>query len=191
VFLYSGMEIYLIRHTTPAVERGICYGFSDIDVAPTFESEAARIKALMPTKPMDVYASPLQRCSKLATYLYGSDFTTDRRLMELNFGDWEMQRWDDMGPDALQKWMDDFVYTRVPNGESYEDLYLRALDMLNEVISKGRDAVLVTHSGIIRALLAHVSGTSLEKSFDRRTEYGRIACLKAANNQVEIVFYNS
>jgi len=91
------MEIYLIRHTTPAVERGICYGFADIDVAPTFETEAARVKGLLPDKPMDVYASPLQRCSKLATYLFGHTFTTDERLKELNFGDWEMQRWDDLG----------------------------------------------------------------------------------------------
>ncbi|MBV7533456.1 alpha-ribazole phosphatase [Chitinophaga sp. sic0106] len=185
------MEIYLIRHTTPAVERGICYGFTDIDVAPTFETEAARIKGLLPAKPMDVYASPLQRCSKLATYLFGNTFTTDDRLKELNFGDWEMQRWDDLGPDALQKWMDDFVYVRVPNGESYQDLYARAVEILNEVIAKGRDAVLVTHSGIIRALLAHITDTPLEKSFERRTEYGRIACLSVTDNQVNIVFYNS
>ncbi|NIG52073.1 alpha-ribazole phosphatase [Chitinophaga sp. Cy-1792] len=185
------MEIYLIRHTTPAVERGICYGFADIDVAPTFETEAARVKGLLPDKPLVVYSSPLQRCRKLATYLFSNNFTTDDRLKELNFGEWEMKRWDDLGPDALQKWMDDFVYVRVPGGESYIDLRDRAVAVLNEVISKGKDAVLVTHSGIIRALLAHVSGTPLEKSFERRTEYGRVACLKVVNGAIEIDFYNS
>ncbi|WP_161596827.1 alpha-ribazole phosphatase family protein [Chitinophaga vietnamensis] len=185
------MEIYLIRHTTPAVERGICYGFSDIDVADTFETEAARIVPLLPEQPFDVYTSPLQRCHKLATRLFGEQVSIDRRLMELNFGDWEMQRWEALGPDALQKWMDDFVYERVPNGESYEDLYLRSLDILQEIIAKGRDAVLVTHSGVIRALLAHVTHTPLEKSFDRRTEYGRVARLSALNGQIEMIFYNA
>ncbi|MFB6457649.1 alpha-ribazole phosphatase family protein [Chitinophaga sp. Hz27] len=185
------MEIYLIRHTTPAVERGICYGFADIDVAPTFETEAARIKGLMPDMPLVVYSSPLQRCFKLATYLFGDQFTTDDRLKELNFGEWEMKRWDDLGPDALQKWMDDFVYERVPGGESYVDLRDRAVAVLNEVINKGEDAVIVTHSGIIRALLAHITETPLEKSFERRTEYGRVARLKVENKEVKIDFYNS
>ena len=35
------MKIYLIRHTQPDVEKGICYGSSDLDVAATFEAEAA------------------------------------------------------------------------------------------------------------------------------------------------------
>jgi len=33
------MEIYLIRHTTPDVAKGICYGQTDLDVANTFEEE--------------------------------------------------------------------------------------------------------------------------------------------------------
>ena len=35
------MEIYLVRHTTPDVAKGICYGQADIDVTATFLAEAA------------------------------------------------------------------------------------------------------------------------------------------------------
>gem|GEM_PF-4244164 len=83
------------------------------------------------------------------------------------------------------------MYVRVPNGESYQDLYDRAVSMLNEVIARGRDAVLVTHSGIIRALLAHATNTPLEESFERRTEYGRLACLEAKNGVLNILFFNA
>ena len=38
------MKITLIRHTRVAVETGICYGWSDVDVAPSFETEASRVK---------------------------------------------------------------------------------------------------------------------------------------------------
>lgn len=34
------MKIYLIRHTTPHIEKGICYGQTDLDVAETFNNEA-------------------------------------------------------------------------------------------------------------------------------------------------------
>ena len=42
------MEIYLIRHTTPAVEAGTCYGQADLDVIETFEQEASIIKQYLP-----------------------------------------------------------------------------------------------------------------------------------------------
>jgi alpha-ribazole phosphatase len=184
------MEIYLIRHTTPAIERGTCYGCADLDVAGTFKEEATRIKQLLPAFPLDVYASPLQRCSKLAGFLFGEAFTADDRLKELNFGEWEMQRWDDLGPDALQTWMNDYVYTRVPGGESYADLYARSLAVFGEVVAAGRNAALVTHSGVIRSILAHATNTPLEKSFDLRVEYGRIARLEAHNGEVAVLGVN-
>ncbi len=185
------MEIYLIRHTTPAIERGTCYGFSDLDLAPSFPEEAARVQQLLPQKPLTVYASPLQRCSKLAHFLFGNNFTTDERLKELNFGDWEMKRWDDLGPDALQAWMDNYVYARVPGGESYEDLYKRSVEIFLEVISKQQNAALVTHSGVIRSLLAYVTGTPLENSFELRVEYGRIARIGVqADGRLELLGVN-
>ena len=36
------MKITQIRHTRVAVETGICYGWSDVGVAPSFETEASR-----------------------------------------------------------------------------------------------------------------------------------------------------
>lgn len=184
------MEIYLIRHTTPAIERGTCYGCADLDVAGSFTEEATRIGQLLPAFPLEVYASPLQRCSKLARFLFGNDITLDPRLKELNFGDWEMQRWDDLGQNALQTWMNDYVYTRVPGGESYADLYARSIEIFGEVTAAGRNAALVTHSGVIRAILAHVTHTALENSFDLRVEYGRMARLELNNGHISVLGIN-
>lgn len=38
------MKITLIRHTSVAVENGICYGWTDVDVAPSFKAEASQVK---------------------------------------------------------------------------------------------------------------------------------------------------
>ncbi|HEY0274053.1 MAG TPA: alpha-ribazole phosphatase [Chitinophaga sp.] len=172
------MRIYLIRHTTPSIPRGTCYGFTDLDLAPTFETEAGRLLSLLPSTSINVYTSPLQRCRRLAQFLFPSaSITLDNRLKELNFGDWEMQRWDDLGENALRAWMTDYVRTRVPGGESYEDLYARSIESLLEITATGQDSAIVTHGGVIRSILAYAMGTSLENSFDTRVEWGRMARL--------------
>ena len=56
------MKITLIRHTRVAVETGICYGWSDVGVAPSFETEASRVKENISNEQFDiVYSSPLSR----------------------------------------------------------------------------------------------------------------------------------
>lgn len=53
------MKITLIRHTRVAVETGICYGWSDVGVAPSFETEASRVKENISNEQFDiVYSSP-------------------------------------------------------------------------------------------------------------------------------------
>ena len=86
------MNIYLIRHTSVDVPKGLCYGQSDVPLRPTFEIEAAVTKAKIESIHFDMaYTSPLSRCTRLAQYCGFGDATRDPRILELNFGDWEMQ----------------------------------------------------------------------------------------------------
>lgn len=182
------MNIYLIRHTAPIIPRGTCYGFSDLDLAPTFEAEASRLLPLLPDAPLNVYASPLQRCSRLAKFLFkDAAIHLDDRLKELNFGDWEMQRWDDLGENAMQAWMNDYVRTRVPGGESYEDLHARAMEVFGEIVATGKDSAIVTHGGVIRSILSFVTNTTLEKSFDIRVEWGHMARLQVMDGKFTVL----
>ncbi|NLR78582.1 alpha-ribazole phosphatase [Chitinophaga eiseniae] len=184
------MEIYLIRHTTPAIESGVCYGASDVDVAASFDTEVARIKPLLPAKSLEVYTSPLQRCEKLAAALFGDTYTKDDRLKEMNFGDWEMLPWDNISRTALRKWADNVVFEHIPGGESYEELYVRSIQLLEEVMSNGKDAVLVTHGGVIRCILAHVTDTALVDAFDILVDYGHISHLQVENEEIKVIFSN-
>ena len=51
------MEIYLIRHTTPNIEKGICYGQADLDITETFLEEVEAIKPHLPQKAPDTSKS--------------------------------------------------------------------------------------------------------------------------------------
>ena len=90
------MEVILIRHTSVDVPSGVCYGQTDVPLKPTFEQEAAVTQEnLKAFRPFDhVYTSPLTRCVRLATYCGYPDAERDKRIMEINFGSWEMKPFD-------------------------------------------------------------------------------------------------
>ena len=67
-------EIILIRHSSLAVPRGVCYGHSDIDVSDNFFKEASWLKRqLEGYQPNIVLSSPLKRCKKLADFLFDQE----------------------------------------------------------------------------------------------------------------------
>lgn len=161
------MEIYLIRHTTPDVARGICYGQADIDVTASFAEEAKAIQPHIPAGIVQVFASPLQRCSKLAGYLFPGQFIryTDA-LKEINCGHWELQQWDAIPAADLQPWMADFVNVCIPGGENYVQLYNRVTAFFDTLQQYPPQPVaLVSHGGVLRSILAYITQTSLQDSF--------------------------
>ncbi|MGY0408218.1 MAG: alpha-ribazole phosphatase [Polaribacter sp.] len=170
------MEIIFIRHTTPKIKKGICYGQADIDVIASFSDEVAKISTkIMDIEPITVfYSSPLLRCKKLAQTL-SSNIIFDNRLKELNFGDWELQPWNSINKKELNIWMQDFVNETVPNGESYINLHTRTVSFLSEISKKQpKKVVIVTHAGVMRSLYAFINRIPLEKSFDLKLTYGQV-----------------
>ena len=170
------MEIILVRHTTPNIEKGICYGQADIGVTDTFLEEIQPIlkEVIVNDSETVYYSSPLQRCKLLAEKL-SDTVIFDDRLKELDFGDWELQKWDDINKTELDVWMQDFVNVAATNGESYIDLHARSVKFLEEIktLNKKR-VVIVTHAGIIRSLCSYINKSALENSFDLKLNYGHI-----------------
>ena len=170
------MEIILIRHTTPKVKKGICYGQSDIDTEESFEKEVLVIQSQLQKINNNIffYSSPLKRCRKLAEKL-SKKIRFDDRLKELNFGDWELKKWDDIDKKILDIWMNDFVNIPPKNGESYIELFHRTSTFIKELKEEGiQKAVIVTHAGVIRSLHAFINETLLEDSFKLKIPYGAV-----------------
>ena len=180
------MEIFLVRHTTPDIEKGICYGQTDLDITDTFQNEVNAVKNHIPVGDHAIYSSPLKRCTLLAHEL-GTTVCTDKRLMELNFGQWEMQAWDKIPQESLQPWMDDFVNEAPPEGESYVQLKERAMECFNDITTKNHKSVaIVCHGGVIRALLATILNIELKDSFQIKIPYGHVVHLTKYNDKFQI-----
>ncbi|HET6254061.1 MAG TPA: alpha-ribazole phosphatase family protein [Puia sp.] len=160
--------IYLIRHTTPAVARGMCYGQTDLDVTASFHEEAGLIRRHLPGDIASVYSSPLRRCTLLADELYpGRPLRLMGELMEIHCGEWEMRAWDELPPEDVNPWMADFVRVRIPGGESYLDLHervTRCWDAIRLDQAAG-DIAVIAHGGVLRSILSGINGTPLIDSF--------------------------
>lgn len=168
-------QLLLIRHTTPDVEVGVCYGQLDLDVSDSFIREAQSIQDLIRYLKVDkVYSSPLIRCSKLATYLYPKQKATlDKCLMELNFGDWEGLIWSDIPKESMDAWAPNFLTQRPPNGETFSELLERLELFDNDNLSPSNEKIaLITHSGIIRAFLMKYLNIPSKNIFNLHLNYG-------------------
>ena len=185
------MEIYLIRHTQLSIAEGICYGQTDIPLAHTFEEEWKDLKNKLPCPFEAVYSSPLKRCEILARRLSGKEVKCDHRLLELNFGTWEMKKWDDIDQHELHRWMNNFVQERVPQGESFQDLWVRVRAFLEELEKISFDKVaVVTHAGVIRTIIAHILGMPLQNAFQLGLDYGRVSLITLYEKSYKVSYLN-
>ncbi|MFZ2170218.1 MAG: alpha-ribazole phosphatase [Methylococcaceae bacterium] len=186
------MDIYLIRHTKTATGPGLCYGQSNVELADSFPEEARQLQQKLPELKSNtlVFSSPLPRCKQLAES-FSSAVTTDARLLELDFGDWEGLRFDAIEAATLQQWTNNFVHTAPPNGESFIDLYKRAgcfwQDLLNR---EAEQALIITHAGVIRALLAHILTLPPANAFQFRIDPGSVHKFQYLDNYTYINYIN-
>jgi alpha-ribazole phosphatase len=137
---------------------GLCYGSSDVPAHAALTREAAMAVSPLLPPGTPVWVSGLLRAQQLAAALQveRSDLGAariDTRLNEMDFGVWELQRWDSVPPDAFDAWMADFAHHRFGGVESTQMLLYRVAAALGELRPAPSTNVLwITHAGVIRAV---------------------------------------
>ncbi|NIE66175.1 alpha-ribazole phosphatase [Burkholderia sp. Ax-1719] len=169
------MDLVLIRHPAVAVEAGVCYGRSDVALAADAEagaaSIAARLVALGVRAPVRIETSPLMRCASVARVLareHGAlALQEDARLAEMDFGAWEMQRWDGIERTQIDAWAANFLHARDHGGESVAQFDARVTSWFEALEVEHVDARTtiwaMAHAGVIRTIAARALGVSLER----------------------------
>lgn len=157
------MRLYLIRHLAPQVAAGVCYGRTDLEVDPALEAAALpALRAALPA-PLPLFSSPLRRCVSLAQQL-GGEIHFDARLAELDFGAWEMQRWDSIARAEVDAWAADVVHYRPGGGDNVIGMAQRISAFYEELIAAHLPAAaVVCHAGAIRLLAARARGCDPER----------------------------
>lgn len=169
------MKVTFIRHTSVDVEPGVCYGFSDVPLRDTFTEEAEEVKKQLALMKFDeVYTSPLSRCVKLADYCGFSDAIRDDRLREMNFGEWEMKRYEDIKDPHLDEWYEDYMNVPATGGESFRDQGVRLQSFIDEVRPHHEHIAVFSHGGIIMHALLMAGAENEEDIFSMQPSYGGI-----------------
>lgn len=170
------MKLWLVRHAQPLITPGVCYGVTDVAADEQATLQAAQ--ALAQTLPVGIalVSSSLQRCEHLAHCLQGLrpdlPYKTDARLVEMNFGCWEGQRWDAIPQADYERWTADFGKHRFGGRESVFELMQRVACVWDETQRAGRDAVWITHAGVIRAATLLAQGV---RQVEQATQWPRAA----------------
>ena len=161
------MRCYLVRHPAPLVPQNTCYGSTDLEV---HTDEQARVTAALCStlpKGLPMFSSPLRRCAGLAAGLADAldcaSLTWDARLVEMDFGDWEIRAWDDIPRGEIDAWARDTTFYRPGNGENVVDVARRIQLFYDQLMRLEQDCIVICHAGTIRLLLACRPHTSVQQ----------------------------
>jgi len=172
------VEFFLIRHTAPAVVKGVCYGHSDVPLAETAEQDIR--SALAPLPKIDlVYSSPAQRCQRLASALAQRDqspLMLAPDLLELNFGDWEQLPWAQIPREHSDPWAADTWNLAPPGGETEQALWTRVANWYRTTAcSQASRCAVVAHGGSLRILRCLILNRPVEDRWSWTLNWGEHA----------------
>jgi len=161
--------IVLVRHgQTTWTSRRQFIGRTDVPI----DAEGRRqAKGLIPCirrmKPGRFFCSPLRRARETARIIgddIGLDAELDQDICEIDFGRWEGMSFEDIAssdPDLVGRWAvweKDFSF---PEGESLIAFLGRVKRSADRMVADPASTILVvTHGGVIRALICHLLGLS-------------------------------
>jgi len=161
------MKVSLVRHLSPLIEPGICYGRRlDIPMRPDRRAAAAHLAADPALHgAAQVWTSPALRCRALADLIASAvavPLTVDARLQEIDFGAWEGKAWDAIDRAELDRWAAAPATFQPPGGESGAALVDRVRSVHTDILRDGQDCVIVSHGGPLKMLAALLRGEPVD-----------------------------
>lgn len=101
---------------------------------------------------------------------------TDKRLSEMDFGEWEMRRWDEITDPSLNVWYNEWIFNKAGGGESFFDLFLRFGEFMDELREKKfKRVLLITHGGILAAARVYFGNSDIKSALEIVPTYGEVA----------------
>ncbi len=133
----------------------------------------AHLKAHVTPAVAAIYASPLRRAAETADQIagaYGLPVVPESGLREMSLGRWEgktVAEIQEAFPGRYEKWLEDPLAFPAPDGEELGSFERRVLGTLErmQAAHPGADLIVVSHGGVIRALLCFALGLDIRHLF--------------------------
>lgn len=177
--------VTVLRHGAVAGRAHVFRGMLDESLAEEGGQQMQRTLARCAVAEFDALAtSPLKRCHEFAA-TYAARHCLPLRVLpqfrELSFGDWEGLTPDEAAardPEVFQAFSANHGELAPPNGESLAQFRIRIGCGWQEWLRNGEgvNRLLVTHAGVMRALLIELFGFTPAQAF--RVALPEAACLR-------------
>lgn len=166
--------VHLLRHAAhDRVDRILCGRMEGVALGSAGRAQASRLAAR--TAPLGlaaVYTSPMQRCRETAGAVArtaGLTPAVEPAFNEIDFGEWTGQSFAALGEDPRWHiWNTQRDQAAPPGGEAMRAAQARAVAGVEALLPRhaGQTVAVVSHSDVIKAILAHYLGAPLQ-SYER------------------------
>jgi len=178
------MRLILLRHAETKANADNKYiGHSYSEYTEKGKKQIKNILRLLSKESFDrVYSSPLPRALKLAemiSHQMNCELLIEESLKEMNFGIFEGKRYQEAEreyKDEWEKWTDDYINYRIPDGECYLDLQQRVTTFIDKlerdsaIETKQRSFLLLTHGGIIQTIITYLLDLDIDDRWHFKIE---------------------
>jgi len=161
-------SIYLVRHGQTAWNKEeIFRGRTDIPLDETGLKQAELAAGYFKGMEIDaIYSSPLSRALQTAQKIaqfHNLEVQPLTGIIDMSFGDWEGRQHQEIrekDSKTYRQWVEEPHLVRLPGGEGLDDVRVRAMAALEEVIRSNpeKTLVLVSHRVICKVLICAILG---------------------------------
>lgn len=181
-------RLLLVRHgEVEAWARGRVYGRLDPALSAEGLAQARAVGAVVSAeRPSALLCSPSRRALETAAPIAAATGLLpepDPRLREIEFGQFEGLSFSEAearDPVTWREWMEHPGTVRFPGGECWDDVRARALDAFEAIAAAPQAApvAVVTHGGVIRALLSEALALPAERTFRMEIAFGSLTIVR-------------
>ena len=193
------MNLYMVRHGQTAASRENRFSGS-LDPPLTQVGEAmaeAFARAYAPLTWDAIYTSPMRRTRQTAealSRLTGVALTVDDGLKEIEYGEWEGLRQDEVKaqwPEAFEYWASDVASRGTPGGETAFHVAARAMRVVEAIRSRHQrgNVMLVSHKATLRVITCALLGLDVRLFRERIAQpVAAVAMFVVANGTAQLAF---
>lgn len=186
--------LLLIRHATNhAVGRFLAGRLPGIHLDEDGRAQAARLASNLSGVPIAaIYSSPLERAMETAEYIAAQQALSvaiSPALTDIEYGDWTGATLAELSLDAeWRRFNCSRGNTRVPSGEMMLEAQMRAVLECARIQQRHADQIIaiITHAEIVRAVVAHYAGISLDAALRIEVEPASVSVVALGENDLRI-----
>jgi probable phosphoglycerate mutase len=161
---------HLVRHARhDRLDHTLCGRMEGVRLGVDGLAEARTVAGRLAHEPLvAIYTSPMERCRQTAEAVAAHHAVApqlDGAFTEVDFGDWTGLSFEQLQADPRwEPWNSRRSLNRPPGGESLGEAQMRAWRGVEALCARHPDqpVAVVSHSDIIKALVAHLLGVDLD-----------------------------